>query len=88
MRFTCEKNILMQGLNIAGRTVAQKSSLSAIEGILCRAGSGSGLTLTGYIQPLQKGLFDFKIFSTGAVNCEELFCGKPSSKKRPHKPCG
>ena len=48
MRFTCEKNILMQGLNIAGRTVAQKSSLSAIEGILCRAGSGSGLTLTGY----------------------------------------
>ena len=48
MRFTCEKSILMQGLNIAGRTVAQKSSLSAIEGILCRAGSGSGLTLTGY----------------------------------------
>ena len=46
MRFTCEKNTLLQGLNIAGRTVAQKSSLSAIEGILCRA--GSGLTLTGY----------------------------------------
>ena len=46
MRFTCEKNVLLQGLNIAGRTVAQKSSLSAIEGILCRA--GSGLTLTGY----------------------------------------
>ena len=33
MRFTCKKNDLMQGLNIAGRTVAQKSSLSAIEGI-------------------------------------------------------
>ena len=47
MRFTCEKNTLLQGLNIAGRTVAQKSSLSAIEGILCRAGS-TGLTLTGY----------------------------------------
>ena len=46
MRFTCEKNALLQGLNIAGRTVAQKSSLSAIEGILCRA--GSGLSLTGY----------------------------------------
>ena len=46
MRFTCEKNVLVQGLNIAGRTVAQKSSLSVIEGILCRA--ASGLSLTGY----------------------------------------
>ena len=46
MRFTCEKNMLVQGLNIAGRTVAQKSSLSVIEGILCQA--GAGLSLTGY----------------------------------------
>ena len=46
MRFTCEKSMLVQGLNIAGRTVAQKSSLSVIEGILCRA--GAGLSLTGY----------------------------------------
>ncbi len=46
MRFTCEKNMLVMGLNITGRTVAQKSALSAIEGILCRA--GSTLTLTGY----------------------------------------
>ena len=46
MRFTCEKSMLVQGLNIAGRTVAQKSSLSAIEGILCKA--GLGLSLTGY----------------------------------------
>ena len=46
MRFTCEKNMLVQGLNIAGRTVAQKSSLSVIEGILCKA--GIGLNLTGY----------------------------------------
>jgi len=46
MRFTCEKNTLVSGLNTAGRTVAQKSSLSAIEGILCRA--GDGLSLTGY----------------------------------------
>lgn len=46
MRFTCEKNTLLQGLNIASRTVAQKSSLSAIEGILCKG--GAGLTLTGY----------------------------------------
>ena len=46
MRFTCEKSILVQGLNIASRTVAQKSSLSVIEGVLCRA--GMGVSLTGY----------------------------------------
>ena len=46
MRFTCEKCMLMTGLNITGRTVAQKSSLSAIEGIFCRA--EDALYLTGY----------------------------------------
>ena len=46
MRFTCEKSMLVTGLNITGRTVAQKSALSVIEGILCRA--GAGLTLTGF----------------------------------------
>ncbi len=46
MRFTCEKSMLVMGLNITGRTVAQKSALSAIEGILCRA--SDGLSLTGY----------------------------------------
>ena len=46
MRFTCEKSMLVAGLNITGRTVAQKSSLSVLEGILCRA--SAGLSLTGY----------------------------------------
>ncbi len=46
MRFTCEKSMLVTGLNITGRTVAQKSPLSAIEGILCNA--ADGLRLTGY----------------------------------------
>ena len=46
MRFTCEKSMLVTGLNITGRTVAQKSALSAIEGILCKA--GHGLHLTGF----------------------------------------
>ena len=46
MRFTCEKNTLVTGLSITGRTVAQNSSLSVIEGILCKA--GTTLTLTGY----------------------------------------
>ena len=46
MRFTCEKSMLVSGLNITGRTVAQKSVLSAIEGILCKA--DTGLSLTGF----------------------------------------
>ena len=46
MRFTCEKSMLVMGLNITGRTVAQKSALSVLEGIHCRA--GIGLELTGY----------------------------------------
>ena len=46
MRFTCEKSMLVMGLNITGRTVAQKSALSVLEGILCHA--GVGLDLTGY----------------------------------------
>lgn len=46
MRFTCEKSTLAAGWNIACRTVAQKSSLSVLEGILCKA--GTGLSLTGY----------------------------------------
>ena len=46
MRFTCEKSMLVAGLNITGRTVAQKSALRAIEGILCRA--HGNLSLTGY----------------------------------------
>ena len=46
MRFTCEKSMLVTGLNITGRTVAQKSALPAIEGILCCA--AHNLTLTGF----------------------------------------
>ncbi len=46
MRFTCEKSMLVSGLNITSRAVAVKSSLSVLEGILCRA--GDGLNLTGY----------------------------------------
>ena len=46
MRFTCEKSMLVTGLNITGRTVAQKSAISALEGILCFA--GNGLSLTGF----------------------------------------
>ena len=46
MRFTCEKSLLVSGLNITGRVVAQKSAMTAIEGILCRA--NEKISLTGY----------------------------------------
>lgn len=48
MKFTCEKSQLAAGIAVASRTVAQKSALQAIEGILCRAGENTGLNLTGY----------------------------------------
>ncbi len=46
MRFTCEKNTLVAGLNVASRTVAQKSTLSVLEGILCQA--DTTVHLSGY----------------------------------------
>lgn len=46
MKFTCEKSTLVSAISVASRTVAQKSSLSTIEGIFCRA--GVDLQLTGY----------------------------------------
>jgi DNA polymerase-3 subunit beta len=46
MRFTCEKGMLVRALNIASRAVASKSSLTVIEGILCRA--EKELSFTGY----------------------------------------
>ena len=64
MRFTCEKDMLVAGLNIAGRTVAQKSSLSVIEGILCRA--AAGLSLTGYnMETAITYLIDAEVSDTG-----------------------
>ncbi len=64
MRFTCEKSMLVMGLNITGRTVAQKSALSAIEGILCRA--GDGLSLTGYnMETAITYLIDAEVSDTG-----------------------
>ena len=65
MRFTCEKNMLVTGLNITGRTVAQKSALSAIEGILCKA--ASGLSLTGFnMETAITYLIDAEVSDAGA----------------------
>lgn len=47
MRFSCEKAILQTAVTTAGRVVAAKSSIQALEGILVEAGPG-GLSLSGY----------------------------------------
>ena len=46
MKFTCEKSLLVNGLSVASRTVAQKSAISALEGIHVKA--GMYLYLSGY----------------------------------------
>lgn len=38
MRFTCDKNTLVNAVSIASRTVAQKSAISVLEGIHVKAG--------------------------------------------------
>lgn len=47
MKFSCEKAILQSAVLIAGRVVATKSTISALEGILVEA-STEGLRLSGY----------------------------------------
>ena len=46
MKFTCEKNQLVSATSVASRTVAQKSAIAGLEGILVRA--GVKVQLTGY----------------------------------------
>ena len=46
MKFTCEKSLLVSAISVASRTVAQKSAISALEGIYVRA--GMHLYLSGY----------------------------------------
>ncbi len=46
MKFTCEKALLVSAISVAARTVAQKSTIACLEGILVRA--AVGVQLTGY----------------------------------------
>ena len=46
MKFTCEKTQLVSAISVASRTVAQKSAISGLEGILVRA--GVKVMLSGY----------------------------------------
>ena len=47
MKFSCEKAILQAAVTTAGRAVAAKSSIQALEGVLIEAGDGS-LSVSGY----------------------------------------
>jgi DNA polymerase-3 subunit beta len=47
MNFSCEKSLLQAAIGTAGRAVAAKSSIPALEGILVEA-TDRGLRLTGY----------------------------------------
>ena len=46
MKFSCEKALLQNAINVASRTVAQKSSIPALEGLLLHA--ENDLTSSGY----------------------------------------
>ncbi len=46
MKFSCEKALLVSAISTASRTVAQKSTIACLEGILLRA--GVGVQLTGF----------------------------------------
>ena len=45
MNFTCEKALLQSAATVASRTVATKSSIPALEGLLLE--TGDGLTVNG-----------------------------------------
>ena len=46
MKFTCEKAVLQEAVNISSQTVSAKSTLAALEGLLLEA--GNELHITGY----------------------------------------
>jgi DNA polymerase III, beta subunit len=47
VKFNCDRSLLLNAVTIASRTVAQKSTISALEGLLLETG-GTELTVTGY----------------------------------------
>ena len=38
MKFTCEKALLVSAISVASRTVAPKSAIPSLEGLLVKAG--------------------------------------------------
>lgn len=70
MKFTCEKALLVSAISVAGRTVAQKSTIACLEGILLRA--GVGVQLTGF--NLETGI----TVRVGAAVTEAGICVMPA----------
>lgn len=66
LSFTCRKDSLISAISVASRTVSQKSTIPALEGILFHV--GANLTLTGY--NLETGIavsVDADITETGSA---------------------
>lgn len=70
MKFTCEKALLVSAISVAGRTVAAKSAIPCLEGILLRA--GVGVQLTGF--NLETGI----TVKVGAAVTEAGLCIMPA----------
>lgn len=67
MKFSCEKALLQAAITTAGRVVASKSSIQALEGVLLEA-EETGLRLSGY--NLETGIvtrLDAQVDKTGAI---------------------
>ena len=70
MKFTCEKALLVSAISVAGRTVAAKSAIPCLEGILLRA--GVGVQITGF--NLETGI----TVKVGAAVTEAGLCVMPA----------
>lgn len=70
MKFTCEKALLVSAISLASRTVAPKSTIPCLEGILLRA--GVGVQLTGF--NLETGI----TVKVGAAVTEAGLCVMPA----------
>jgi len=67
MKFSCEKALLQSAVMTAGRVVASKSSILALEGVLVEA-ENNGLRISGY--NLETGIVtkvDANVIKTGAI---------------------
>ena len=82
MKFNCDRSLLLNAVTIASRTVALKSTIPALEGILFET-AGSELTLTGY--NLKTGIrtkVDADILSEGSWSSMPASWGRSCGKCR------
>ena len=66
MKFTCERDLLLQAIQTAARCAAAKSPIPALEGLLVEA--GHDVRITGY--DLKKGIYTSlpaDVAETGAI---------------------